>query len=522
MPIRRSQSTTQDKFPGKITPLKVQDRLKKMWGSDFVIKRSWHPKVQRALYFGDFFAIAVAVVAAHLIRFGWENADLPYVNVWPINVLDGRVPAMDYIFLGIGLTVGWWFILQVNGSRSLRIMGFGTEEYRLITRGSTYFFCLLIIVAFFLKVDVTRMYLLIAYPLGLFFLLMERWVIRQGLVRSRTRGRALTRVMIISDVTTGQHLYKNLKDVVASGLSPAAFYLPGFTPGTTVAGAPIPVLGYSTSPADIMEAIRENDIHMVAVTNGHHLSPDQVRLLGWKLADAHISLIMAPATTDIAGPRMHMQPMNGLPLVHVSTPRITGLSAFFKRAVDVVSSGLGLILLSPLFLVVALLVKRDGGPVFFLQNRVGLNGELFKMVKFRSMRTDAEEVKKRLMEQNEGNGVLFKMKDDPRITPIGKFIRKYSIDELPQLWNVFIGDMSLVGPRPPLVEEVEQYEDIAYRRLLVKPGITGLWQVSGRSDLSWEESVRLDLYYVENWSLTGDFIILLRTVRAVFAKEGAY
>ena len=126
------------------------------------------------------------------------------------------------------------------------------------------------------------------------------------------------------------------------------------------------------------------------------------------------------------------------------------------------------------------------------------------------------------MEQNEGNGVLFKMKDDPRITPIGKFIRKYSIDELPQLWNVFIGDMSLVGPRPPLVEEVEQYEDIAYRRLLVKPGITGLWQVSGRSDLSWEESVRLDLYYVENWSLTGDLIILLRTVRAVFAKEGAY
>ena len=247
-----------------------------------------------------------------------------------------------------------------------------------------------------------------------------------------------------------------------------------------------------------------------------------MRLLGWKLADAHISLIMAPATTDIAGPRMHMQPLNGLPLVHVSTPRITGLSAFFKRVVDVVASGLGLILLSPLFVVVALMVKRDGGPVFFLQSRVGLNGELFKMVKFRSMRTDAEEVKKRLMEQNEGNGVLFKMKDDPRITPVGKFIRKYSIDELPQLWNVFIGDMSLVGPRPPLVEEVEQYEDIAYRRLLVKPGITGLWQVSGRSDLSWEESVRLDLYYVENWSLTGDFIILLRTVRAVFAKEGAY
>ena len=187
-----------------------------------------------------------------------------------------------------------------------------------------------------------------------------------------------------------------------------------------------------------------------------------------------------------------------------------------------VCSGLGLLLLSPLFALVALMVKSDKGPVFFFQERVGIKGQPFKMVKFRSMRTDAEEIKAQLMEQNEGNGVLFKMVNDPRITPIGRFIRKFSIDELPQLLYVFIGDMSLVGPRPPLAEEVDLYEDIMYRRLLVKPGITGLWQVSGRSDLSWDESVRLDLYYVENWSMTTDFIILLRTVRAVFAKEGAY
>lgn len=230
MPIRRSLSAAQDKFPGKITPLKVQDRLKKMWGADFVVKRSWHPKVQRALYLGDFASITLGVLAAHLIRFGLENADLPYVNVWPINVLDGRVPALDYIFLGVGMIIGWWVILQLNGSRSLRIMGFGTEEYRLITRGTTYFFCGLIILAFFLKVDVTRMYLLIAYPLGLLLLLIERWLIRQGLVRSRTRGRALTRVMIISDVTTGQHLYKNLEGVIASGLSPRCVLSARFHP----------------------------------------------------------------------------------------------------------------------------------------------------------------------------------------------------------------------------------------------------------------------------------------------------
>ena len=214
--------------------------------------------------------------------------------------------------------------------------------------------------------------------------------------------------------------------------------------------------------------------------------------------------------------------VNGLPLVHVSTPRITGASAFAKRSIDVVCSGLGLLLLFPLFAIVALVVKSDRGPVFFFQERVGIKGQPFKMVKFRSMRTDAEEIKKQLAAQNEGHGLLFKMANDPRVTPVGRFIRKYSIDELPQLWNVFKGDMSLVGPRPPLPEEVEKYEEMVYRRLLVKPGITGLWQVSGRSDLSWEESVRLDLYYVENWSLTTDFVILARTVRAVFAKDGAY
>jgi len=231
---------------------------------------------------------------------------------------------------------------------------------------------------------------------------------------------------------------------------------------------------------------------------------------------------MAPALTDIAGPRIRTQPLGGLPLIHVHTPRIEGVQALLKRSLDLVVSTLGLIILSPLLLVVALIVKKDGGPIFFLQERVGYRGTSFPMIKFRSMVTNAEELKKELIAQNEGNGVLFKMADDPRITTIGKFIRKYSIDELPQLWNVFLGDMSLVGPRPPLPSEVAQYEEDAYRRLLVKPGVTGLWQVSGRSNLSWEESIRLDLYYVENWSVIGDLVILFRTVRAVFAKDGAY
>ena len=180
------------------------------------------------------------------------------------------------------------------------------------------------IVAFFLKIDLTRMYLLIAYPLGLGLIMIERWLLRQRLVQKRLQGYSLTRVMIISDVPTGKHLYKSLSGAVASGLSPAAFYLPGIYAGTTIADVDLPILGYSTNPDDIMQAVQENNIQMVAISNGHQLTPEQMRMLGWRLADAHIALIMAPATTDIAGPRMHIQPLNGLPLVHVSTPAYYG------------------------------------------------------------------------------------------------------------------------------------------------------------------------------------------------------
>jgi exopolysaccharide biosynthesis polyprenyl glycosylphosphotransferase len=204
-------------------------------------------------------------------------------------------------------------------------------------------------------------------------------------------------------------------------------------------------------------------------------------------------------------------------------PQYDGAKFTWKRTLDVVASAFGLIMISPVMLAIAIAIKCDDpGPVFFRQERVGIKGSRFHMMKFRSMVIDAEARLKELAEQNEGNGTLFKMKRDPRVTRVGAFIRKYSLDEVPQLWNVLIGDMSLVGPRPPLEREVAVYEQHTHRRLLVRPGITGLWQVSGRSDLSWEESVRLDLYYVENWSLAGDLTIIIRTIKAVVAKDGAY
>jgi exopolysaccharide biosynthesis polyprenyl glycosylphosphotransferase len=232
---------------------------------------------------------------------------------------------------------------------------------------------------------------------------------------------------------------------------------------------------------------------------------------------------MAPALTDIAGPRLHTQQVAGLPLIHVTTPTLEGGQRVAKRLFDVLVAGLLILGALPAMILVSILIKLDSsGPVLFRQQRVGIEGRLFAMLKFRSMVVDAEDRLADLARSNEGSGPLFKMKKDPRVTRLGGFLRRFSIDELPQLLNVLSGSMSLVGPRPPLPREVEAYESDVRRRLLVKPGLTGLWQVSGRSNLSWQDSVRLDLYYVENWSLAGDLVIILRTVRAVFHSSGAY
>ena len=210
-------------------------------------------------------------------------------------------------------------------------------------------------------------------------------------------------------------------------------------------------------------------------------------------------------------------------MVHVDLPQYSGFNHAVKRSFDVALAAVALLLLSPLMAAIAIGVRLSGdGPVLFRQERVGAHGTRFTMLKFRSMVTDAEARLLDLQDRNEGSGVLFKLKDDPRVTPFGRALRRYSLDELPQLWNVLAGSMSLVGPRPPLPNEVERYEEDVNRRLLTKPGITGLWQVSGRSNLSWEESVKIDLYYVENWSITGDLVILLKTVRAVVGSRGAY
>jgi exopolysaccharide biosynthesis polyprenyl glycosylphosphotransferase len=353
---------------------------------------------------------------------------------------------------------------------------------------------------------------------------LARWLLRQHLNVDRQKGGSMSRLLLLGGPSAVAHLASSLKRAKGAGYLPVAAYTPGVHDGPAVEPeSGLPILGYKPDAASILIAIEACKADSVAVSAGVQLHPQTLRHLGWELAARSVGLIMAPALTDIAGPRIHTQQVAGLPLIHVTTPALEGGQGVAKRLFDVIVSGLMIVVASPLMAIVAIMVKLDSnGPVFFKQERVGIEGTHFGMLKFRSMVLDAEQQLTELSHHNEGNGVLFKIRNDPRVTRIGGVLRKSSLDELPQLFNVLAGSMSLVGPRPPLPTEVEGYEHDVRRRLLVKPGLTGLWQVSGRSNLSWQDSVRLDLYYVENWSLAGDLIILLRTVRAVFRGAGAY
>lgn len=243
--------------------------------------------------------------------------------------------------------------------------------------------------------------------------------------------------------------------------------------------------------------------------------------MSWELESLDIDLLVSPGVIDVVGPRLHMHRSCGLPLIHVEKPQYHGAKKFQKRAFDVCFSGLALLCGLPVLLLIALAVKLTS--VFYRQGRIGIDGGPFEMFKFRTMIVGADSMLEELAAHNESKGgVLFKMKNDPRVTFLGRFLRKYSLDELPQFFNVLKGDMSVVGPRPPLETEVARYDDDTMRRLLVRPGITGLWQVSGRSDLDWEDAVRLDLYYVENWSMMADLLIAFKTLRIVLRPSGAY
>ncbi|MFQ4147826.1 sugar transferase [Arthrobacter sp. LAPM80] len=478
-------------------------------GTKPVTAASWSSSYARNIRLTDLFVTCFVITVAFMGRF---FLDLPGD---PAASLNGYIP------LSLLLLVVWNATLEIFSSRERRIFGLGATEYKRIIHSTLSAFGLLAIFMVVFKLDVVRGFFAIALPLGIFLLMLSRWLWRRWLARRRTAGGCFSNAVVMGTTEDAQYVISQLRSNPATGYRVAGVALTSLAAGTEL-NPPWYRLPVFSSSARIENVLAATGADTVIVAGNLPGGPATIQQLGWDLGELHTELVLASSLTNVAGPRVHFRPVEGLPLMHVELPQYSGGKHLYKRAMDVVLSATGLLFLSPVLLLLALIVRMDSaGPALFHQERVGRNGETFKMLKFRSMVVDAEKLLDGLAGKNEGAGPLFKMARDPRITGCGRWMRKYSLDELPQLWNVLIGDMSLVGPRPPLAKEVAEYQAPAGRRLLIKPGITGLWQVSGRSILPWEESVRLDLYYVENWSLTGDFIILWRTAKAVYSPEGA-
>lgn len=472
----------------------------------------WERRYSLKLLSTDFVIVFMSVFGAAYLRFGISSEELQ------IPLTERTRFAIDYTLLSAILCLVWLFALHLFDTRDEKIFGTGPSEYKRIINATLTSFGLFAIVAFTFQMQIGRGYLMIALPTGLFLLLATRWMWRKRLHRQRGRGLNTYRTLIVGERNKILHVAENIRRDAYVGFDLLGAVTEHGSNHELLPNIPV-IAGY----AGLLGAVDSEQADTVIITGADTITPEELRRIGWELETRRVDLIVAPSLTDIAGPRIHARPVSGLPLIHVEYPRFTGRKYFMKRFSDLVLSSALLVLLSPILLVLALIVKFGSkGPIIFRQRRVGLQGREFNMLKFRSMVVDAEDQLPGLLDRTEGNGVLFKMKNDPRITRAGRWMRKYSMDELPQLVNVFKGDMSLIGPRPPLPREVETYEEWVHRRLLVKPGITGLWQVSGRSELSWEDSIRLDLYYVENWSMTGDLLILWKTVRTVLRPEGAY
>lgn len=470
----------------------------------------WQQTYARWLMVLDAVAVLVAVALAQWLRFG---------------VLGAGGQSAHYLEVSTFIAAVWMLALSVNHSRSRRIIGSGVEEYRRVWLATAWVFGGVAVISMLLKLEIARGYLMVAMPTGLVLLVSFRWFARRVVFAQRRKyGRCINRVLVVGAPSAVVDLTVALAREPWSGYQVVGVCLTGSRQTAPLHIPGMGILRTFTGDTCVLEAVAATASNTVAVAATDAIHGRGMRDLSWELEQVDIDLLVAPGVVDVAGPRLHMRPVAGLPLIHVEKPQYRGAKQFQKRFFDLGFSGLFLLLASPLLLLVALAIKMTStGPVFYRQERIGLDGQTFEMVKFRTMVDGAESMLDDLDALNDHNGgVMFKIRDDPRVTPVGRFLRKFSIDEVPQFLNVIKGDMSVVGPRPPLAREVQSYDDDARRRLLVRPGITGLWQVSGRSDLSWEDSVRLDLYYVENWSMMADLVIAVKTARAVLGHAGAY
>jgi exopolysaccharide biosynthesis polyprenyl glycosylphosphotransferase len=471
--------------------------------------KAWSSAYLRRAALADWACALAAGAVAARVRFGGP-AYLP----------------LTYLSLTCGLPVAWWMSVLLAGGYDTRFIGLGSDEFRRILSAAVNLTAGVAIVSYAAKLDLARGYMAIALPSATVMDLTARYLLRKRLHRHRVRGGCVRRVVAVGHAAAVARLVTVLRRDTYHGLAVVAACLVDAPEGAGPDGAAgVPAAGVPVAGdlCGVAAAVSRFGADTVAVLACPEMDGGRLRELAWELEKTGTDLFVAPTLLDVAGPRTTIRPVAGLALLHVDHPELAGIKQVVKSVFDKTCAALALLVLAPLFAIIAISIRlADHGPVLFRQTRIGKNGQGFTLYKFRTMVPDAEQRKSQLVTHNEANGVLFKIRRDPRVTRPGAWLRRWSLDELPQLINVLIGDMSLVGPRPALPDEVACYGGHMLRRLVVKPGMTGLWQVSGRSDVSWEEAERLDLHYVENWSLALDLQVLWKTGSAVIRGSGAY
>jgi exopolysaccharide biosynthesis polyprenyl glycosylphosphotransferase len=417
------------------------------------------------------------------------------------------------------MALGWLTATYLLGGYRPDVFGAGTDEYKRVLNAGLLAAGLVGVGCYLAKYPLSRGFFALTFVVGVPALILGRHALRKVIQNARTRGGLHQGVLLVGSATHIDEIAHVLLRERWLGYRILGAVTPPHDDRTETPSG-IPVVG---AMDDMSALVDRTKADVIFFAGGGLSSGKRMRQVFWELEQHDVQVVIAPSVSDVSSERIRIRPVGGLPLMHIDPPTHANAARLGKRLFDIAGSTAVLTLLSPVFLLALVSIKiADRGPVLFRQTRVGRGGAEFSCLKFRSMVIDAEAKLSELHESEGYAGGLFKMQDDPRVTRPGRWLRRYSIDELPQLINILRGDMSLVGPRPPLPTEVEQYGAETARRLHVRPGLTGLWQVSGRSDLTWEEAVRLDLYYVDNWSMLQDLSILTKTVSAVFRSHGAY
>jgi len=466
---------------------------------------------QYLLRVGDLVVILLAIIVNHLV--GLDGGGFLVAS------RAGRILPND-VLLDIGFGLSWWFLLAAMSSYRERLLGYGPEEYHRVLQASAIEFGSLALLSVLSGAQLPRIYFLVALPGGIALLLVWRWTARQFFVQARRRGAFTHPAFVVGSHASASAVIATINHRPELGLRPCGAFLSDADPFRYDAQRlPVPVIGGVEDLDRVVDGAGEITL---LITPASGLTPPAVRRIGRSMGTTS-RLLMVHSFLDVSGLRRYLRPVGSISLSEMRLGSFGRTKLLVKRLFDVVASSVLILALVPMWIAVPLLIWRDDrGPAFFRQTRVGRDGREFRIWKFRTMRVNADsELKTLLNRQGRADKPLFKVDGDPRITRIGRLLRRTSLDEFPQLFNVLEGSMSLVGPRPQVPKEVELYDETAARRLLVKPGMTGLWQINGRSSLSWEEALRFDLFYVENWTFSMDLGILIKTIKVVLAQEGS-